>query len=400
MSSRERTWLWAVIAGGLAVRLIVAFATGGLAFDLNSLDMVRQALVSHPGHVYSLLNTAHLFRWPYPSGYFPIVWLVGLAHTGFRHLIRIPPMLADAGLAWLVADHLGRQGASPRVRLAAAAAVSFGPVFIAISAYNGQFDSVAILPAVAAVMLWERLRPPRRAPLAGLLLGLGGAVKTVPVLLVLALLPTARSRREAAVLVGSAACVLAVAIVPWLVSDGHALVMALKYRSLAGQGGLSLLVQPNLAGIWLGGPYHQLSGLSSDLQGTLGSVIALAALAAGAAALLYLRAPVIPSALLLWMTAFAFGINFSPRYAVWLLPFLLMDRRILSSVALQLLLILPTALLLAAPFANHDVRYIYVPLMLLAWLAFTAGAVGGFIRLGRCRPWPRPSQIWRGSAGG
>jgi hypothetical protein len=49
-----------------------------------------------------------------------------------------------------------------------------GPSFIDISGYHGQIDSVAILPAVLALMVWERRPQPTRSVRAGLLIGLGG----------------------------------------------------------------------------------------------------------------------------------------------------------------------------------------------------------------------------------
>jgi hypothetical protein len=379
MPASYRARLGWILAAGLLARIAVAFATRGLTFDLGSLALVRHALLSHPLHLYSSVNSRQLDRWPYPSGYFPIVLLVGALGSAFAHafihVIRLPPILADLAVAWIVQGHLGRRGASERSRLIAAAAVSLGPPFIAISAFNGQFDSFAILPGIVAVSAWRELAPPRRAPAAGLLIGLGAAIKTFPLLLVLALLPSCRSRREASVLLGCALGLFAISLGPWLVEDHHALLTALQYRSLAGQGGISLVVQPDLAGLWLGGPVHRLSGLSSALQDGLGTAVALTALAVAAAVLMRSKAEPVRGTILLWAVAFAFGINFSPRYAVWLLPFMLMAGEIALAWALQALLIVPTVLLLAAPFSDHGVIYAYVPLMLGAWLVFAWAAV-------------------------
>src|SRR5207302_10782054 len=103
---------------------------------------------------------------------------------------------ADAAIAWLVQAGLGRAGASDRTRLSACALVALGPAFALISGMHGQIDSVAILPAVLALVVWER-GGSRRALAAGLLIGRAASIKTAPGLMVLALLPSVRSRREA-----------------------------------------------------------------------------------------------------------------------------------------------------------------------------------------------------------
>src|SRR5207248_4644933 len=122
----------------------------------------------------------------------------------------------------------------------------------AISAFHGQIDSVAILPAVAALSLWDRRPADGAAPIAcGLLLGIGGALKTVPLLVLFALLPSARSRWEGAKLTGAALVLPVLSLVPFAASDFSATFKALRYRGLPGIGGLSLVVQPRLARAWI-----------------------------------------------------------------------------------------------------------------------------------------------------
>ena len=120
-----------------------------------------------------------------------------------------------------------------------------GPSFIAISGYHGQIDSAAILPAVIALMVWERSSSPNRALWAGLLIGVGAAVKLPPLLLVLPLLGSAKSWREAAKLVGAALAVLLLALGPLWVS-GIDLSRVVRYAGFPGWGGLSLVVDPAL----------------------------------------------------------------------------------------------------------------------------------------------------------
>ncbi len=133
-------------------------------------------------------------------------------------MIRVPSILADAAIAWIVQEWLERTGRSHQERLLAAGLISLGPAFITIAGYHGQFDAVAILPGALAVSLWSSDDSPHRALTAGLLIGLGGALKTVPLLLVLALLPTARSRREALTLLLAPALPVVLSLAPFAIA--------------------------------------------------------------------------------------------------------------------------------------------------------------------------------------
>ena len=118
-------------------------------------------------------------------------WLSDASGLSFHSLAKLGPTLADLGLALAVYAYVGWRGAQERTRLIAVSLVM--RTFIATSGYHGQIDSVAILPAVLGLMIWERRSDkPTRALEAGLLIGLGGAVKTVPLLMVLPLLISAK----------------------------------------------------------------------------------------------------------------------------------------------------------------------------------------------------------------
>src|SRR5438270_444755 len=79
--------------------------------------------------------------------------------------------------------------------------------------------TLAILPAATAVLLWSRPRTPARAVVCGSLIGIGAALKTVPGFMVLALLATARSTLERAVLVATTVAVPSLALLPFLLAD-------------------------------------------------------------------------------------------------------------------------------------------------------------------------------------
>ena len=58
-------------------------------------------------------------------------------------------------------------------------------------AFPAGYDSVAILPALVALWVWEQPRVNRRAVVAGLLIGAGATIETVPIVMLLALIPWA-----------------------------------------------------------------------------------------------------------------------------------------------------------------------------------------------------------------
>lgn len=293
----------------------------------------------------------------------------------FESFVRLAPISADAALAWVVQAALGDRGATERVRLMAAALVAFGPSLAFVSRYEGQLDAVAILPAAIAFLVWGRMPPsPRRALAAGLLIGVGAALKTVPVLMLLALLPAARNRREAATLLAATAAVPLLTISPWLVAQPHATLSALRYNGLPGLGGLSLVAQPSLATAWLvTGQFHR-SALTDALIDAR-TVLTVVLLAGVAAFLLRRRLEPLTASLVVWSALFAFGLNFGPRYLVWALPFALMAGRLREVAALQLIAFPAAVLVSGCPWDHRCIATVYVVLMIalivafLAWLA-------------------------------
>ena len=385
--------MWALIAAGTAVRVVLAFTTDGLAYDLESTQIVAGALAgSDPLALYRDVN-AEAGRWPYPAGYFPWLaaseWISNRTGLEFTSLVRIAPIAADAALAWVVHAALADRGATGRVRLTAVALVAFGPSIALVSGYEGQIDSVAILPAALAYIVWQRMPPsPRRALAAGLLVGVGAAVKTVPALMLLPLLAVTRDRREAATLVAAAAAVPLVTIAPWLAAEPRETFDALRYTGLPGLGGLSLLAQPSLATGWIVTDEFDRSGLTNALIDGRG-VLTVVLLAAVAAFLFRRRPEPLTGALVVWTALFAFGINFGPRYVVWALPFALMAGRLREAAALQLIAF-PAAVIVAG--RTWDERWlatVYVVLMIALLVAFFAWLVVLVRSAPATRPRPR-----------
>jgi hypothetical protein len=178
MSPGAHKLVWLAIAVGFVGRLVLAFRTYGVSYDMDSLTLVGNALSVSPLHVYTIVNGHPDNRWPYPPGFFPIVALArGAARvtgTAFHGWVKLPEVLADCACAWLVQDLLGMRQAATRTRLAATALVIFGPAFWMVSAYHGQIDPFSILMAVAALWTWEKWPGAgARAVAAGALIGIG-----------------------------------------------------------------------------------------------------------------------------------------------------------------------------------------------------------------------------------
>jgi Glycosyltransferase family 87 len=371
--STFRVALWGLIGVGLAIRLGLAYWGDGVDYDLRSYEVVLDVLRRDPLELYATVNDARAARWPYPPGYFSWILVAGELPGGFRNLMQLPPILADAGIALLVQEFLRRRGAGEAARLAAVALVALGPSFMAISGYHGHIDSLAILPAVAAVLVWDSAGE-RRALWAGLLIGVGASIKTVPALMVLALLPTVRSPREAVTLVGAAVAVPLALLAPFLVATPSATVDAFTYRGLPGYGGISLVVQPGLAELWLKQTPVSLNGVN-DWLFDHGAVLTLPALGALALFLARTRPDAADAAVLVWLVVYVFGINFLLQYLPWGLPFFLMAGHLSRVAQLQAALLVPTVLVYAQPWESDAVLWVYVPFMLALWAAFVVALV-------------------------
>jgi hypothetical protein len=377
-----------MIAVGTVARLVVAFKTAGVTFDVASFKVVDHSLRLHGFDVYGHIqgNPARgqpdIGRYPYPPGWFPLILLTGSIsnHTfAFRDVIQIWPILADAAIAWLVQDYLRLRGAGERTRLIAAGAVALGPSFAVVSGFHGQFDSLAILPAVGGLYVWQRMGPSTRtAAIAGALIGLGAALKTVPILMLLALLPACRSWRQAVALGAAAVAVPALALLPFFIADPSGLHDVFHYRGVAALGGLGLAVQPDLVKSWLNATPVPANGLAVDVI-THQTLILAVVLAAVAAVLARCRPHPAVAATMIWLAVFAFSANFQLSYFVWGLPFLLMAGFVWQTIALEAVLLIPTVIRYWVFYKGYwhdgDIYLLYSPFLIAVILASAAGLV-------------------------
>ncbi len=116
----------------------------------------------------------------------PAASLLLAKQTGlpFHLAIKLWPIAADAALTLLVFGSARRLGWDQRAALAAGLAYAANPVAILTSALHGNHTVLAVLASFGAYVLLERADGSSRDKAAALLLGLGIAARSFPVLLV------------------------------------------------------------------------------------------------------------------------------------------------------------------------------------------------------------------------
>lgn len=156
-----------LLVAGLAFRLIIAYLLpgSGFGYDIQTFKFWADNLAQNG--LYGFYDRS--FFHDYTPGYLYVLYAVGkvgqlLGGTG--DLIKIPPILADGALGWLVWSMARELGASRRAAWIGAFLVIVNPVSWFDSALWGQVDSVGTLVLLLALRELWRDRPERSAFLA------------------------------------------------------------------------------------------------------------------------------------------------------------------------------------------------------------------------------------------
>jgi len=172
----------------ILLRLTVAIMSSG-TIDVD--NFVRTAELTRSGEVVYKSHEAY----PYPPTY--AVILAGTVSLG-RAIglddalsVRIPSIIADSMMTLLVLAIAKQLWPSVAPKLGLLYALN--PITIMIASHHGQFDSLAYLPAVAAI--WVYLST-KNSWLSALLLSTGGALKITPIFIAPAWLPDIRSIKQ------------------------------------------------------------------------------------------------------------------------------------------------------------------------------------------------------------
>lgn len=385
--------LLAIGAVGLGIRLFLAFHWFGNG-DLLTFEIVGQRTLDDPLHSYAGNVGPGAVLFPYPPGYLP--WLMAADKLAealdrpFADIVQLLPIAADLLVAAAVYVYLGWRGATDGRRLAGFALVMLGPVFITISGYHGQLDSLAMLAGVLALMAWERTGASARGWTSGLLLGLGGLLKTVPLLLFVPLVASARSLREAIQLAAVAGGVVVLGCLPFLLAEPKGFREVLVWSGVPGRGGLSLIADPGFAADRRLSALLGVVGHPNDFADWISranGVTTLIMLLALTAFLFRYRPAPIDGAVLLWLAVFVFSVNFLLQYVVWGLPFFIMAGYLRQTALLQLALIpLCVITYLDTETMTRFLADAYVVMMAALWVVWVVALIVLVRRLVRRGP--------------
>lgn len=364
----------AAVVIGTVARLVLAFADDYINNDIVTWQMAASAFRSDPLHFYTLVPPE---RWPYSSGYMPWTALAQITseNTGlpFSGVVKLLPIACDGALALLVAGELRRSGSEHAA--AAGCLIALGPLLLIDSARHGQLDSVAILPAVLALIVWRR-EIGARAVWAGCLLGFAASVKSPAGLPLLALLLNAKDRREAALLVVATASVILGLIAPFLLTTPHEVIEALTGGDVFGVGGITLVFVT--------------FGLT-DLNELLIAHQSLVVVLGLSATLIWswrsnLRSAASLTAVL-WLVFYVIAPSFFFGYLVWGLPFFLLAEQLRPAMALAAAITFPQVMF-EWEFID-EAPDLYKAVMTVIWFALLAALVRVVTSGGSDSPPPR-----------
>ncbi len=155
-----------VLALGLTLRLIIAYLVPGSGFEQDRIAFTFWASNLAQEGPFGFYGRD--FFHDYTPGYLYVLWAIGLtgqALGGIGDLLKVPPILADIALAYIVWSMATELGFGRRRALAAAAIVVVNPAIWFDSVVWGQVDSFGVVFLLLAVRELWRDRPERAAVL-------------------------------------------------------------------------------------------------------------------------------------------------------------------------------------------------------------------------------------------
>lgn len=276
--------LWIILIAGILLRIFLAFST--MHSDIQHFDLAGTVL--QKGHILDFYDYTfqtdpkdpirknyplHLFNYP-PAVYFTIgsfsvitsVFTDAAFHNDFLFniketlgdirlnihllLLKIPYLIFDL----LIAFFLYKFFSTKREKLIAFSFWMFNPINLYSTYMMGQFDIIPTFFVVAALYSVSKTSGTislNKMIFAGLLLGIGGAFKIYPLLLLLPLAFLKKDLKSIVLTVGAGILTYILIILPFLTSEGFrstALVanQTLKsfYPQIAISGGESIILFP------------------------------------------------------------------------------------------------------------------------------------------------------------
>lgn len=392
-SRQRRIWLLALSAVAVGLRCWMLSRYPGDPFDINSALIMRSAVIHHGLHAYGYADTGGQIRYPYPPGWVPVILAcASIAHhlgTSVSIALRAPLIAVDVALAWLVQAILGWSGRSDLERVVGAGLVLLGPPIFAVTVLQGQLDTVSALAVLGGLAIWLRADPTHRWLWAGLVIGLGAAIKTTPIFAVLALLPTAVDHRERIKVVVTSVAIPVLAVLPFAAVNHHTIHAIAGYHGAPGAGGLSLLAQPRLAYDWLTTTYIPIGHVDHGL-GHVATILGVAGVVLMTCIAWRRRLDPMTTAVLIYAALLLCSVNFFLQYIVWLLPLVIAWGALRIAVAVTVVWTVPLIFRYAhelhwhgATWSHAAVLGIYVPVMDAIYVALLCGTIRLAMRVRR-----------------
>jgi hypothetical protein len=365
----------ALVVFGVGLRVSLLGHYHGTPYDIGNATFAANQLRAHGLHTYAYLSNGGAL-WPYPPLWLPVsavsLHICNALGLSGPTAIRLPLVVIDGALIWLIQYAVRLVGGSKRAALLASTLVAFGPPFVAETVLQGQLDAAVALSVLAAAVVWLRVPQSSRWLWAGLALGIGAGIKTVPVLGLIALVPTAVDNRERIKLAVVTIAIPALAVLPFELAYTGTVHTILRYHGLPGLGGLSLLVQPHLAHLWPASIAHL--DLANRVLKHLTIPLVLIGLAVATWFAFRKRMHPYAAAALVYGAFVVASPNFFLQYSLWVFVPVIAAGYLRTATTASIAWILPIALVFSNELGlwNTTPTTLYAVTADLMWLAFLA----------------------------
>jgi hypothetical protein len=217
-----------LLTAALAVRILIALASPGARYDIDSYHIQADAVLAGQ-NIYTTT-----YRYPYPPlwMYVPAAAsrLAEWSSIDFSFLVRLPAIIADLVIGYLLFKW---PSADANISTMRAAVYLFNPVSLLISAAHGQFDSIVI----SCVLLAAWFLLDRKEIRSAISLGVAIALKGFPILLLPVFLITLFSWDRVVRYAGLAVSVIGLIALPYLYESGQRILnIIFAYNSTADHG--------------------------------------------------------------------------------------------------------------------------------------------------------------------
>jgi hypothetical protein len=223
-----RRWApWMIVGVALLARIVPHLLLPvGAVYDIESYGIVGDLVLARED-VYT--SPLAIKRYPYLplQMYWSALarWLSLVSGVSFLRIVRLLPIAADAGLAWLIYAGVFKLTGSRQAGFLGGLLYACSPISVIVSAYHGQFDSVPALFVLLAWTVWHSDKAEsrsdkterRRLLASAFWMGMGILIKGWPVLLLPVMLFQVQGWRKRLLYLTTVGAVSIVAVLFYLV---------------------------------------------------------------------------------------------------------------------------------------------------------------------------------------